>query len=527
MSKKKLGIILIIIVIIALVFGIIYSINSNATTTITTSNTIKLNNKSVTITKGGTYNITGTLKNGDITINTDSDVKLILNNVTINNKSSCINVIKAKNVYIETKGTNSLTSTALTSEQNGTIYSKSDLFLLGTGILNIKSNIDGIISKDDLQIDSGTYNIVSDDDGIIGRDSIVVNNGKINITSKGDGIKTTNEEKGNIEINNGKFNITSSMDAIQSIKDLVINDGTFNIKTGSGSTTTSQNNGWLNSGETDSIKGLKSSGNIYINKGSIDIESEDDRIHSNSNVEIKSATINIKSGDDGIHANNIVNIKSGTINISQSYEGIEGSQINISGGDVSVTASDDGINVNGGNDGSSMNGRPGQNNVDSTSASKLTISGGKIRVASSGDGLDSNGNIYINGGTVYVDGPTNDGNGALDYDGEFVIKGGTIIAVGSSGMAQNASDSSTQNTVLVNLTSSYSGKITFGDLTYTPSKSYSSILISSSKLSTGKTYSLKIDNNEVESVTISDTITNIGNNFNGMMNRGFEGNVNR
>ena len=66
----------------------------------------------------------------------------------------------------------------------------------------------------------------------------------------------------------------------------------------------------------------------------------------------------------------------------------------------------------------------------------LTITGGTITVEAGGDGLDRNGSIERTGGTVIVNGPTNDGNGPLDYPGTFNISGGFLVAVGSSGMAQ-------------------------------------------------------------------------------------------
>ena len=78
----------------------------------------------------------------------------------------------------------------------------------------------------------------------------------------------------------------------------------------------------------------------------------------------------------------------------------------------------------------------------------------------------------MSGGVVHVDGPTNNGNGALDYNGTFDITGGELIAVGSSGMMQNVSSSSTQNTILVTLNSSMSGDISIGDISYFPKKQY-------------------------------------------------------
>ena len=70
----------------------------------------------------------------------------------------------------------------------------------------------------------------------------------------------------------------------------------------------------------------------------------------------------IASGDDGIHSDTQLDINGGTINISKSYEGIESTTITINDGTIHLVASDDGLNAAGGNDSSSTNGRPGQNN---------------------------------------------------------------------------------------------------------------------------------------------------------------------
>ena len=46
----------------------------------------------------------------------------------------------------------------------------------------------------------------------------------------------------------------------------------------------------------------------------------------------------------------------------------------------------------------------------------LYIHGGNIVVDAVGDGIDVNGAMEMTGGVVLVNGPTNDGNGALDED---------------------------------------------------------------------------------------------------------------
>lgn len=444
-----------------------------------TSSDIVLNNQSIKITKGGLYNISGTLSDGQVLIDTNDDVKLVLNNVNINNTNGpAIYISNANNTYIEIVGECSINATT-TEELGAAIYSSDDLLLLGSGSITITSNYDGIASSDDLVIQSGTYIIHAGDDGIRGKDSLSIDDGKFIINSSGDGIKTTSDEnKGSLIINNGDFTINSSGDAIDSVGLLTINNGIFNI------------------------------------------DSKVDGIHSNSSIIINNGEYNISSSDDGIHSDYDLLIKNATINITKSYEGLEAYNINIESGDINIVASDDGININNGND--SSGGDTFRGGMDQDSGGKLTINGGSVYVNANGDGLDSNGSIYINGGDVLVDGPTNNGNGALDYNGKCIISGGNLYAVGSSGMAQNVSSSSTQTTIMINLTSTYNGDIKFGDISISPSKSYSSIIISSSKLSIGNTYSLEINGDTYGTYKLSSTISQVGNFTQGMndnMNR--------
>ena len=494
------------------------------------SSILNLNNKSLTITKEGTYTLSGKINNGNITVNTTGDVKLILDSVSIkSNNSPAIIIEQANNTVIELKEntTNTLddSSSYDNTEYDGCLFSRDDLIIQGTGTLNITSNyLDGIVSNDDLKIIDGTYIINSNDDGIRGKDSVNIQNGNFTINSQSDAIKSTNDAesgKGYINIDNGTFTIESRQDALQAETKLIINNGTFDIKTGDGSSskTSAIYKDFYNgtSYDTTSTKALKSNDNLIINNGTITIDSQDDAIHSNNYVGIKNGTINITSCDNAIHADTEIIIDGGNINIKKSYEGIESNDITINDGEISITSNDDGINISGGNNSSSMGGRPGENPMHSSSFGILTINNGKIYVNADGDGLDANGSIIINNGELYVDGPTNGGNGTLDYDRSFNINGGTVIAVGSSDMAQSPSTTSTQNSLMFYLSTSYNNKeIIIEDengneiISYIPKKTYSSIIISSKKIREGKTYTLKIDNKKITSLTPSSIITTAG-----------------
>lgn len=460
----------------------------------------------VTINQAGVYRITGTLNDGQILVNSTGTgvVKILLNGVDISCSDNAPFFImdSEKTVIYLTENTENKLSDAATynfnnsdEEPNATLFSKSDLTLFGKGSLTIKGNYnDGIGSKDGLIIASGTYIVNATDDGIRGKDYLIIKEGNFTISSQGDGLTSDNESdatKGYISISNGVFSITAANDAIQAETDILVSGGEFSLVSGGGGGSSSYYN-------TESKKGIKAGVSFIIDDGIFNIDSNDDAIHSNKTMAINGGTFEITSGDDGFHADTELGINAGNINIYKSYEGIESALIRINDGIIHLTSSDDGINVAGGNDGSSMGGRPGQGGFTQTGNYYLYIKGGYIVVNANGDGLDCNGTIEMSGGTVIVNGPTANDNGALDYDRSFTITGGTLVAAGSSRMAQAPSSSSSQNAVLVNFSSTLQAKTLFHIqtsseeelVTMTPGKYYQSVLYSSPNLKKGTSYNI-------------------------------------
>ena len=362
-KKSKILLIIILVVLFLGVSGLIIwdkffdkksttsNSNNNTTTIHSSEGTITLKD-SYKITKGGKYTFTGELKDGSITIDTDEDVTITLSGVSITNSNGpAINVISAKNVYLVIDGDNTLSATVNENEEDACIYSKDDLEISGTGTLTVKSNLDGITSKDDLVIKSGTYIINTDDDAIKGKDSVTIEDGKFTINAKGDGIKATNDEdikKNIITINGGEFNITT---------------------------------------ETD---GFDSSNIITINKG----------------------TLTINSGDDGIHADGLLEINNGTMNIN-AVEGLEATYIKINDGTINISASDDGINaanksdnyeiaieINGGN----ITIKMGQGDTDGIDSNgNIYVNGGTINITGNST-FDYDGEAKYTGGTIIENG---------------------------------------------------------------------------------------------------------------------------
>lgn len=472
----------------------------------------------ITITLAGTYGIRGTLNDGQILVDTkDEDaVKLVLNGAEIASSTSApIYLINAEKTVITlaagtsnsvTDGSSYVLADEESNEPNAAIFANDDLTINGSGSLTVNANYNnGIASDDDLKITGGDITVIAVNDGIKGKDSVEIKDGVITVEAGGDGIQSSNDgdsEKGYIYIESGTINITAGLDGIQAETSIAIEDGDFTITTGGGSANSSSKGGnWGNWGSnnntndadsTDSAKGIKAAIDVTISGGSFKIDSSDDSIHSNNSLTINGGDFILTSGDDGMHSDTSLVINGGKLDITKSYEGIESASITINDGTLAIVSSDDGINIAGGNDGSAM-GRPGQNSFSASGSYYLALNGGYITVDAMGDGIDSNGTIDMTGGVVLVNGPTNNGNGALDYMGSFNITGGFLVAAGSSGMAEAPSSTSTQYSVMVNFDSVQpDGTLVHIEtqdgqdlLTFMPTKEYQSVGLSSPDIENG------------------------------------------
>ena len=256
--------------------------------------------------------------------------------------------------------------------------------------------------------------------------------------------------------------------------------------------------------------GIVSKGELKIKSGTLTVTAAKKGMAANDLVEITGGDITIASGKHGIHCDEALTVSHGTVNITKSFEGLEAKTIEISGGDIAITASDDGLNATDSASGTEADGWGwGFGGIDEAQEGVyILISGGKLTVNASGDGLDSNGDLTITGGEVYVSGPTSDGDGALDYAGTGTITGGTLIAAGSSGMAQSLS-SDAQGVMLLMLSGAQSAgsAVTVKDAdgtvlaSFTPEKSYTSVVISAPGMESGGTYTVECGG-ESRSVTL-------------------------
>ena len=518
---------------------------------------VVINGQTVTITAEGTYIFSGTLSEGQIVVDADNaKVQIAFDNVDITCASSAAVYVKSAEKVFVTLAEGSQNTLRNTDEYvaiddnniDAVIFAKSDLTLNGTGSLTIVSaEGHGIVSKDDLKITGGTYDITAAGHSLSGKDSVRIADGTFILTAEKDGIHAENaddEEKGYIYIADGDFTITSDGDGMDASNIVQIEDGTFDITAGGGAANSQKTHesdmpgggmsqnierpdgesmpqmGEKPDGEnmpqdttTDesgtSTKGIKAGGGMYLNGGTYQIDSADDSIHSNANITIADGTYTLATGDDGVHADDALTVNGGTITVTESYEGLEGLTVTINDGTIDITARDDGINTAGGTDQSGfgtfgdhfkgMDSADDETEETTDNEMWMELNGGYIHILAGGDGVDSNGDLTINGGEIYIDGPSDNGNSAIDYGdrSSAYVNGGMLVAIGSSGMAEGMSDSSKQEVLMVKLGEQMeAGDVELTDsegnviVSYTALKSYDCVIISTAEVESGATYTL-------------------------------------
>ena len=475
----------------------------------TATDGVTVEDGTLTITKAGTYKLSGEYQ-GQIKVETaDSDaVRLVLDNANITNSSgAALNVVNADEVilYSASGTTNTISDGAdytATGEDDpdAVVYSKADMTIAGEGALKVNGNHeDGIHTSDGLVIASGTLEVNAANTGIKGKDYVDILGGTINVTAQQDGIKSTNdtdEGQGWTRLSNGTVTVNAGDD------------------------------------------GFKASRVVEISGGSLTVEQSDEGIEAQY-INVSGGDVNVTSADDGMNASLKTSDSESTDSSANTSDTANQQQNNqqqgsIPGGQQSGTSNQQQQGMGqppampGGNaqDGKSQNGttgtgqqgmgQPPQGGMPGGGGggtfevvdAAINVSGGNITVNAEGDGIDSNGVTTLSGGTLIVNGPSQDGNAALDTNGDLLLNGATVLSGSTADMFEAPSTNSTSGYLKLTNSSGFeqgstvqvadsSGKVVAN---YKVTKSnVQLVLVSSSSIVKGQSYTAYTTTSAVDS----------------------------
>ncbi len=278
---------------------------------------VTINGDRIEITAEGTYEISGTLSDGQIYVEASDDdtVTLILDGVDITNKTEpAIYAESAKKlrIHLEKGSENFIQSgTSMPDEvdenaSGGAIYSRDDLVIKGSGSLTVNGYIkDGIHGNDDVKIKNGTIEVNAAHHAVKANETLTVSGGDLNLTSAEDGLHSS----GDLLITGGEIVISAGDDGMHADTDLTIEDGMIGI--------------------SRSYEGIEAN-RIYVKGGEIAIASRDDGFNAYGGTHnmgfgtatitaedpeliIDDGTIYVNAGGDGLDSNGDLIVNGGYI----------------------------------------------------------------------------------------------------------------------------------------------------------------------------------------------------------------------
>lgn len=255
--------------------------------------------------------------------------------------------------------------------------------------------------------------------------------------------------------------------------------------------------------------GIVCNDDLVITGGTLVVNAAEDGIHANDSVRFAGADLTVSAVDDGITVSGgdgdadtgYLYVASGSISIPACYEGLEAISVTIDGGAIDIVPTDDGINASGRGSGCA-----------------ICINGGTVRIVNptgrDADGLDSNGDIFINGGEVFISVNGSGGSTAIDYGSEnggiCRISGGTVIACGGSAMLEAIAPDSPQAFLMYAASGAAGTDVALTDadgtvlLSSTVPCPFSSVIFSTPALQLGDSCTVTVGGT-AETVTIDNT----------------------
>lgn len=460
-----------------------------------------------TIENAGDYLVTGEISGKLEFTAAASGARLYLQNAALSNAKKVIE--SAGDLTLTLLGENTVKNT--NPDGSTAIDCAGALTVNGTGSLKVTSTKNGV-SANSIAVKGATLNITAAKDGL---------HAEIGAYDDLTSAPTFSYEAGGwVALDGATLTATTTDDGIQADTFILIGgESNVTITTNGGApqniTETSSDSGdgkGVKAGAIDwGLDGNEITSDDYliaIEGGTLNINANDDAIHSDGEIVLSGGALTIAAGDDAIHAEALLTVAGGKAEITRCYEGLEAAKVEISGGSTLVNAVDDGVNASDGSANKEMN----------NPNCHIVISGGYLEVSAEGDGIDSNGTMLISGGAVYVSGPTNGGNAALDSNGGILINGGYLFAVGPIGMVETPAQNSAQNVVSFakdgDIAAGTNLTLADGDgnaiFYYKPLKKCRSVIVSCPELETGKEYSIYGGSSSLCTFTVSTRITTVG-----------------
>ena len=409
---------------------------------------VEVDGSSISIVKGGSYRLTGTMAEGHIAVEADG-VELIWDGAQI----ACSTAAP-----LSARG-----DLALTLTENGGALSdaRPDWYLdgggaaiaaggivrvSGAGALNVTAQAGDGLRAAGLRLEGGALNVAAGGNGVhleaeAGETAFELTGGQLAVEADGIGVYAG----GDAALRGGDLRLTSGADGLYVEGALTVSGGAAQVSAGGGAGAASPTaayydsffgydpfdlffgspyyGGYDNGGYEARVYDAVSAAEIVMEDGSLVLDASGDALRADGALTMAGGALSITCGSDGLRAGGDVAVSGGVIWVDECETGLSGANVSVESAEVSIVSAGAGLYA--------LSGRGGDASV---------LDGAKLTIAAGGDGIAAGADVYLAGGETSICCSGRSG-APLNAAGEVFADGGTLIAAGGSDESAIAEDS--------------------------------------------------------------------------------------
>lgn len=495
-----------------------YILQFNVDSVISNAPNVTATASRVIISQGGTYLLSGTLQDAQLTmeIPAGETARLVLCGVDMHCERGPVIYSNGGGtvVVLLENGTENTLSDGKSYLYSGSkvreaaISVEGDLLITGGGSLSVEAiHNDALRSEGTLAVAEGTLEITAWRDGLLAGQELQISGGQLSIACGRTGLSASSAKsgQGSVTLAGGTVALICGGDGITAAGSLSATAGEYHITTGGGS-------GNASYGETaekwglwgglpqqqpteeqpiinreqivsDSARGLSAGKSLALSGGTFTLDCSDAALYSVGSTKLSGSRVTISGGDTAITTQQLT-LSAGDVSILTARRGAVAEDMTLSGGSLSITAVEEGLALSGG--------YVRSENDPAADLRKMTVTGGSLSICAGTHALDIGGSLFQSGGSLLL-GSGREQNPLRAATAH--ISGGTLLAAGPLPEELQLYTSLPRISVELWLTGGRPLTVTAAEestpmLSFTPETSVGYVTLISDRLEKGTTYYL-------------------------------------
>ena len=405
-----------------------YILQFNVDSVISNAPNVTATASRVIISQGGTYLLSGTLQDAQLTVEIPAGetARLVLCGVDMHCERGPVIYSNGGGtvVLLLENGTENTLSDGKSYLYSGSkvreaaISVEGDLLITGGGSLSVEAiHNDALRSESTLVVAEGTLEITAWRDGLVAGQELQISGGQLSIACGRTGLSASSAKsgQGSVTLAGGTVALICGGDGITAAGSLSATAGEYHITTGGGS-------GNASYGETaekwglwgglpqqqptekqpiinreqivsDSARGLSAGKSLALSGGTFTLDCSDAALYSVGSTKLSGSRVTISGGDTAITTQQLT-LSAGDVSILTARRGAVAEDMTLSGGSLSITAAEEGMTLSGGDDKSESD--------PAADLRKMTVTGGSLSICAGTHALDIGGSLFQSGGSLLL-----------------------------------------------------------------------------------------------------------------------------